>query len=604
MQEAIQAAKKKLDEYNTSLAKTEKAMRELNWSYFDYAQDRISKITDEADFLIDLMSNDKLFNDDGSITDQGLATAGLHAQNYDVYMEQADAYRKEMKKVTKQLAKDPNNTDIIARREELLELQRKSILAAEDEKQAMVSLVKDGIDLQLSSLKNLIDTYNDSLSSAKSLADYQKKVADQTKNIASIQKQLSAYEGDDSEENRLRVQQLRSDLESAQSDLEETQYDRYISDQKSLLDTLYADYEENLNSRLDNVDALMASMIDVINANATQADQSVTAAAGKIGVDLSSVTKGVSETLKSEGKSVGYTMTAEMKAVWAGQQQALSDYKNHFTEKLTNIHTVLSGISAKVAEMVRASGAEAKEKVSTTKKTTTPKTVTETTTKKTTTKKKATKKTATTKKAAPTDADNYGVALAIINGGYGWGSGDARKKNLEAKGFNYNTIQGIVNQLFSGGYSAITSAMSKYGIKDLSKYAYNKYAKGGLVDYTGPAWVDGTASDPEAFLSATDTKNFMELRDTLRELSKNSSAVTIPSAVANVRNGAMSAAANSRVFTIGSVNIPIDHVEDYDDFKAKLQARLQSSDFEKFIQSMTTDRMNGGSSLAKTTFKL
>lgn len=33
----------------------------------------------------------------------------------------------------------------------------------------------------------------------------------------------------------------------------------------------------------------------------------------------------------------------------------------------------------------------------------------------------------------------------------------------------------------------------------------NKYATGGLVDYTGPAWVDGTPNKPEAFLSAEDT---------------------------------------------------------------------------------------------------
>ena len=32
-----------------------------------------------------------------------------------------------------------------------------------------------------------------------------------------------------------------------------------------------------------------------------------------------------------------------------------------------------------------------------------------------------------------------------------------------------------------------------------------KFASGGLVDYTGPAWVDGTKSKPEAFLDATDT---------------------------------------------------------------------------------------------------
>ena len=34
-----------------------------------------------------------------------------------------------------------------------------------------------------------------------------------------------------------------------------------------------------------------------------------------------------------------------------------------------------------------------------------------------------------------------------------------------------------------------------------------KYDKGGLVNFTGPAWVDGTPGQPEAFLSAEDTEN-------------------------------------------------------------------------------------------------
>ena len=44
----------------------------------------------------------------------------------------------------------------------------------------------------------------------------------------------------------------------------------------------------------------------------------------------------------------------------------------------------------------------------------------------------------------------------------------------------------------------------------------SKYASGGLVDFTGPAWVDGTKSKPEAFLSAKDTSLIAGLRDVLR----------------------------------------------------------------------------------------
>lgn len=41
------------------------------------------------------------------------------------------------------------------------------------------------------------------------------------------------------------------------------------------------------------------------------------------------------------------------------------------------------------------------------------------------------------------------------------------------------------------------------------------YKKGGYANYTGPAWVDGTKSKPEAFLNARQTKLFEVLRDSL-----------------------------------------------------------------------------------------
>jgi hypothetical protein len=37
----------------------------------------------------------------------------------------------------------------------------------------------------------------------------------------------------------------------------------------------------------------------------------------------------------------------------------------------------------------------------------------------------------------------------------------------------------------------------------------NKYETGGLADFTGPAWLDGTKSSPELVLNAVDTKNFI-----------------------------------------------------------------------------------------------
>ena len=44
------------------------------------------------------------------------------------------------------------------------------------------------------------------------------------------------------------------------------------------------------------------------------------------------------------------------------------------------------------------------------------------------------------------------------------------------------------------------------------------FKTGGLADFTGPAWLDGTKSHPEIVLNARDTANFLELRDILRDM--------------------------------------------------------------------------------------
>jgi len=41
---------------------------------------------------------------------------------------------------------------------------------------------------------------------------------------------------------------------------------------------------------------------------------------------------------------------------------------------------------------------------------------------------------------------------------------------------------------------------------------------GGLADFTGPAWLDGTKSRPEYILNAKQTKSFFTLVDTLESL--------------------------------------------------------------------------------------
>lgn len=491
MQIAINDVKEQIDEAELSLAEYAQTMREIEWEHFDYTRERIAQLTQESDFMIELMSNSDMHTDNGQLTDDGMAVVGLHGQNYNVYMAQADRYAEEIKKLDEEIAKDPNNTDLIERREELLELQRESILAAEDEKQAIADLVEEGINRELEALREVIDTYKDALDSAKDLYDYRKKIADQTKKIAAIEKQLSAYENDLSEETKATVQKLKVELEEAKSDLEETEYEKYISDQKKLLDELYDQYETVLNQRLDNVDALVEEMIGTVNAN----------------------TASINTTLTETANSVGYTMTDSMQSIWDGSTDALegtiSTYGDGFNEKLTAINAVLNEIETSVEGMVNASDAE------------------------------------------------------VTN-----------PNNSDTK--------------------------------------YQKYASGGLVDYTGPAWVDGTPNKPELVLNHRDTANFIELKEFLRELASReldfadrspfrftevpqfSDTIDFSSVLSSIMSFDHSDLAN----TYGDFNItiPIERIEDYNDFVNQLK---NDKKFERMIQDITVNRLSGGSQLAK-----
>lgn len=327
-----------IEQANTTVLELNKSIREVDWQVFDLLQERISYITTEADFLINLMENDKLYDDKGQLTNEGKSTMGLHGVNYNVYMAQADKYAQEIAKIDKDLAKDPYNQDLAQRRQELLELQQEMILAAEDEKEAIRDMVKEGIELELDALQELIDKYTDALDRQKDLYDYQKKVAEQTKEIASIEKQMSAYEGDDSEETKAKIQKLKVSLEDAKSDLEDTQYDKYISDQKQLLDDLYNEYETILNQRLDNLDALITDMIGQINTNAGT----------------------ISTTLSEKADSVGYTLSESMTTIWDTNSTKITtvlttygqNIQNGISSAATTVNSAIGMINTNLATMI------------------------------------------------------------------------------------------------------------------------------------------------------------------------------------------------------------------------------------------------------------
>ena len=339
MQNEIDQVAISLKEAQNKVVEFQASIRDLKWEQFDQLQDAIGRITSESDFLIDLMSHKDMYDKDGNMTEQGLATMGLHGVNYNTYMAQADKYKEEMLKISEELANDPNNQKLIDRKNELIDAQQQAILSAEDEKDSIKDLIQDGIDKQLDALDDLIDKYLDCLDSEKSLYEYREKIGEQSEKIASLQKQLSSLQGDNSEENKAKLQKLKEDLKSAQDDMEETQYDKYISDQKKLLDELKQDYKKALDDRMDNVDVLISDAIASINSNSSN----------------------ISQTLQTESKNVGYTLSGEMQTIWTSQSQALSLYDGKFDTRFTGVNSAIENVYNRQKDMIDAINAMAEK---------------------------------------------------------------------------------------------------------------------------------------------------------------------------------------------------------------------------------------------------
>ena len=288
MHNEILGVEKAIVDSDTELVKLSNTIRQLEWDYFDYGLDRMKRIADEAEFINGLFKENNKYTDNGYLTEQGWGSAGMIGIRYDTYMKAAVEYAKEREKIETELANDKNNKDLIARYEELVDAQQDAIKSAEQEKEAMKSLVQEGINRHLESLSELIDKYKEAQQSAKELYEYQKDIAKKTDNITRLEKILSAYSGDTSEETRKIVQQTQVELDDAREELSETEWDHYISETEKILDNMYTEYEEVLNARLDDIDALMNYMVDESNIHADQIKESVDKVAEDVGYQLTS----------------------------------------------------------------------------------------------------------------------------------------------------------------------------------------------------------------------------------------------------------------------------------------------------------------------------
>lgn len=288
MTKQIWTADRNIEQMNTDIANTAKQIREAKYALDEFTQTRIDERNNEAEFYKTIMGYKDSFDKNGNITREGLGTLTSDVFEIQNNMAKVEEYKKSLADLDAQYKRgDMGYEEFITKNQSLTESMRDAESQVYSLKDAIKSLIEDGLNKQLDALNELIEKYKKTLDSAKDLREYNKNIAEQTKNITTIQKQLAALNGDTSEEGRARIQKLQVSLKDAKEQLEDTEYDKRMSDIENILTDLTDDFQDFIDDQMDHIDGLVDKIITAITVNSGVSGEKIIELAKQLGFTLS-----------------------------------------------------------------------------------------------------------------------------------------------------------------------------------------------------------------------------------------------------------------------------------------------------------------------------
>lgn len=341
MQSSIDDCTSSILDAEKALVEYDNAIRQINWDAFDRTRDDVEDLINETDFLVELLKDVGITDDDGNMTKEGQAAQALLAQKYQLYLNQAKAYKDEISKINEDLVNDPYGKELLDRKQDLIDKEQEAIKSAMSEKDAIKDLTNDAYTDFIDKLGDAIDKYKELMDTMKDVYDYEKSIREKTEALNALEKQYSAYQGDNSEEGKKNIQQLKDQINSAKDDLKDTEYEKLISDTEKILDDLKNDVQSWIDQRLDQLDDLIQDIIEQSNENASD----------------------ISQTITSTAENYGYNLSKSMSDIWSTNTnnitKVLGDFSTSFIDSNNKIKDVCNDINAAVQGLLKNSNDEA-----------------------------------------------------------------------------------------------------------------------------------------------------------------------------------------------------------------------------------------------------
>jgi hypothetical protein len=319
MLNAIYEVDSAIIECKTDIEEFDNAILDLHWENFEKIIDALDAISDESEQIRSVIRDNEIVDEAGNWTKDGITALAMAAQEMEKARYRADLYGEQIEELNKQFAAGKYSQDEYREKlQELKEGQWDSIEAYESAKDAIVDLnktrieaVKDGIQKEIDAYEELINKRKEDLDAQKDAHDWANTLKDHTDEIDKIQRQIDAMSGDTSAAAVARRKQLEEELANAQTELDETYYDRNIEQQQQALDDSLEAYQKDKEARIEELEKYLEKEDQVISDSYAL---------------ILANTESVAATLQEISERYGITISKNITDPWENGANALGKY--------------------------------------------------------------------------------------------------------------------------------------------------------------------------------------------------------------------------------------------------------------------------------------
>lgn len=260
----------------SSIEELKNKIMELRWKPFDDLQDKIDSVLTEYQTMQKLLGDeDSFYNDDGSLTENGLTNVLLLQESIDLTKDKLANYRVALDKLEEQYKNGCYSAEEYKEKtEELLKGIQNASSSLAEYRQQMISVYETQVKTENDLLQDNIDKRLEALDAKEKYYDYDKNIKKKSKDINALKSSIAALEGTTNAAARARLEKLKAELADAEEDMQDTVHQHEVEMKKTGYENLQEDAENALDNTLDALkkntsfqEAVINNMLNNVKSN-------------------------------------------------------------------------------------------------------------------------------------------------------------------------------------------------------------------------------------------------------------------------------------------------------------------------------------------------